>query len=219
YNKELEVEWMEHYGDSKTAIYNDLVIDSGKIYAVGKTDSVKGVVACYDLDGKLLKSVEYENVDNLGFTGIVIKDNKLFVSGGKVIENNQTDSDGLIVQYDKELNYIKDVTYDNKGVERFNQLVIDEEDDVVAIGTVSLLDKANDKDGKAFNHDGVIAKYDKDLEKVMIVPYGDDRDDYFTDIIIFEDNYLVVGYSSYEDGSYLSKFITYSYALKTLGVE
>ena len=49
--------------------------------------------------------------------------------------------------------------------------------------------------------------------------YGDERDDYFTDIILDHNQYLVVGYSSYEDGSYLSKFIRYSDALKVLGVE
>ena len=61
--------------------------------------------------------------------------------------------------------------------------------------------------------------YDKVLEKVSVVRYGDDRDDYFTDVIVNDGNYLVSGYSSYEDGSYLNKFITYSDALKTLGVE
>ena len=40
-----------------------------------------------------------------------------------------------------------------------------------------------------------------------------------TDITIEDNQYLVTGYSSYEDGSYLSKFITYSDALKALGVE
>ena len=35
----------------------------------------------------------------------------------------------------------------------------------------------------------------------------------------FNNEYLVSGYSSYEDGSYLSKFIRYSDALKVLGVE
>ena len=49
--------------------------------------------------------------------------------------------------------------------------------------------------------------------------YGDERDDYFTDVQYVDGSYLVVGYSSYEDGSYLSKFIRYSNALKVLGVE
>ena len=76
-----------------------------------------------------------------------------------------------------------------------------------------------EKNANAFNHDGVIAKYDDDLEKIKELTYGDERDDYFTSIIDYDGNYLVSGYSSYEDGSYLSKFIKYSYALKVLGVE
>ena len=43
--------------------------------------------------------------------------------------------------------------------------------------------------------------------------------DFFTDIILDDYNYLVIGYSSYEDSSYLSKFINYSSALKVLEVE
>ena len=64
-----------------------------------------------------------------------------------------------------------------------------------------------------------VSKYKDNLEKVGAVTYGDENDDFFTDIILDDNNYLVVGYSSYEDGSYLSKFITYSDALKALGVE
>lgn len=220
YNRNLEVEWMSHYGDSKTAIYNDLVIVENKIYAVGKKNSIVGIISIYDMDGKLQKNVEYEYTDTLGFTGIVYTHDKLFVSGGKIDDNNQAESDGLIVQYDLDLNYEKEVVYAEKGSVRFNQLVVDEEDNIVAIGTVgSINNKKKKNEVNTFNHDGIIAKYDEQLEKTMIIPYGDNRDDYFTDIIIFDNNYLVIGYSSYEDGSYMSKFITYSYALKILGVE
>jgi len=54
---------------------------------------------------------------------------------------------------------------------------------------------------------------------IDVVNYGDERDDYFTDIIFANEKYLVSGYSSYEDGSYMSKFINYSKALKVLEVE
>lgn len=218
YDKELNVEWMRHYGDSKTAIFNELVVHDNYIYAVGKKDSVVGVIAKYDLDGNLDKVSEYEYTDSLGFTGIVTYEDKLFVSSAKVEENDKTNS--IIVEYDLDLNKVKEVVYEGEGVDRFNQLVIDEVGNVIAIGTSGLIEetKSND-DVNVFNHDGIIAKYDNELEKIMILSYGDDRDDYFTDIIVHDDKYLVTGYSSYEDGSYLSKFITYSYALKVLGVE
>ena len=75
--------------------------------------------------------------------------------------------------------------------------------------------------GSSFNknYDGIIVKYGMDLEELSAVTYGDDKNDYLTDIIFDDGNYLVVGYSVYEDKNYLSKFIRYSEALKVLGVE
>jgi hypothetical protein len=87
------------------------------------------------------------------------------------------------------------------------------------VGTSAMLDDSDSDRVNVYTHNGLIGKYDKNLEKVSVIEYGDDRDDYFTDVIISKGNYLVSGYSSYEDGSYLSKFITYSDALKTLEVE
>ena len=58
-----------------------------------------------------------------------------------------------------------------------------------------------------------------DLKKIDLVNYGADRDDYFTDIMLDQGEYVVVGYSFYDEGSYMSKFIRYSKALKVLGVE
>ena len=79
--------------------------------------------------------------------------------------------------------------------------------------------EGNNKTADTFNYDGIIGKYDLDLKQIEVVTYGDERDDYFTDIQYVNGQYLVVGYSSYEDGSYLSKFIRYSEALKVLAVE
>lgn len=218
YDEELNVDWMRHYGDSKTAVFNDVVIYEDYIYAVGKKDSTIGVIAKYDMDGNLDKVSEYEHTDSLGFTGIVLYENNLFVSSAKVDDADSSDS--VIIEYDVDLNKVKEVVYEGEGADRFNQLVVDEVGNIIAIGTSALINDAKSNDEvSVFNHDGIIAKYDSELEKIMILSYGDDRDDYFTDIIIFDDKYLVTGYSSYEDGSYLSKFITYSYALKILGVE
>ena len=221
YNKELEVEWMKSYGNSKTAVFNDIILHKNYIYAVGMDDLGIGVIAKYDLKGELKKSVKFEDIDNLGFSGIVYSNNNLFVCSG-IIDDDSDDmnADGVILQYSLDLELEKKEIYEADSSVRFNQLVVDEIDNVIAIGTSAIIDDMDsDDEVNVFNHDGVIAKYDKNLEKVMVVSYGDDRDDYLTDIIVYDDSYLITGYSSYEDGSYLSKFITYSYALKTLGVE
>ena len=97
---------------------------------------------------------------------------------------------------------------------------IDNNDNIIVVGTTSILSKKTSSDGVSiFSYDGIIGKYSVDFSSSSVIVYGDDRDDYFTDIKVVDGKYLVTGYSSYEDGSYLSKFITYSDALKVLGVE
>lgn len=216
YDKELNVQWSNNYGDNKSSSYNDILVYDNYIYTVGVTDSVVGIVSKYDFDGNVINTVKYDNTDNLGFTGIVLFDNHLLVSGAK-LDNNS--SDGLLLKYNTDLVITKDIVYVGNSNERFNQIIIDKHDNVVVVGTSAKLDNSNSDRVNVYIHNGLIGKYDKNLEKVSVIEYGDDRDDYFTDVIISKGNYLVSGYSSYEDGSYLSKFITYSDALKTLEVE
>ena len=219
YDKDLKVEWTSNFGDSKTAIYNDVLVHDNYIYTVGVTDSIIGIISKYDKEGNLIKNYEYKFSDNLGFTGIASFDGGILVSGAKKAENSE-EVDALLLKLNFDLKVKKEVVYTGSCFERFNQIVIDKYNNVVAVGTAAKLDKKNSNESvNVYTHDGLIGKYDKDLEKVSVTPYGDDRDDYFTDVIVSDGNYLVSGYSSYEDGSYLSKFITYSDALKTLGVE
>ena len=218
YNKELELDWKSNYGDSKTAIYNDAFVIDDNIYAVGVTDSVIGVVAQYNFDGELVKSTEYEYTDSFGFTGVTYLNDNLYISASKKVDDS-TQYDAALIQYDMNLEFKKDVIYDDNEYERYNRVIIDDNENIVVVGTSAGVDKKkNNKNVNVFEHDGIIAKYDKNLEKISIVLYGDDRDDYFTDIILSDGNYIVSGYSSYEDGSYLSKFITYSDSLKVLEV-
>ena len=172
------------------------------------------------MKGKHLKTTEYEYTDCLGFTGLEIINNRLYAVGAKVNGNDTSNTDALIVKYNLNLEYRGEKIYSNDGLERFNRVDVDDNDNVIVIGTTSIPSKKKTKDGvSVFSYDGIIGKYDKELETSSVIAYGDDRDDYFTDIKYVDGKYLVTGYSSYDDGNYLSKFITYSDALKVLGVE
>ena len=163
------------------------------------------------LDGNIITSNDYRYTDSLGFSGIVELNNHLFVSTGKRI--NASDTDAMIVKYDMDLNYIKEESYNGGSVERFSKIIKDSKDHIVLIG-VSAIDEVN-----SINYDGLIAKYNDRLDKIAVVSYGDEKDDYFNAIINDDSDYLVVGYSSSEDNSYYSKFIKYSDALKVLVTE
>ena len=219
YDKELKLIWKSNYGDSKSSSYNDVAIYKNNIYVVGVTENNIGIISKYNDKGKLLDTSKYKYTDDLGFTGIVCYDKHFYVTGGKK-NVETTDVDAVIIKYERDLDVDEEVTYEDKGFERFNQVIVDKNNNIVVVGTTAAVNKVDSSESvNVFIHDGLIGKYDKDLEKVSVVRYGDDRDDYFTDVIVNDGDYLVSGYSSYEDGSYLNKFITYSDALKTLGVE
>ena len=217
YDKDGNLIWSKTYGNRKSAVYNDLLIYNDNIYVVGDDENYLGILCKYDLDGNFMAYNDYKSTDNTGFSGIVNIGDKIYVSGANMQENDLTDA--MIVMYDTNCNYLKQVTYDAKGTERFNKLVLDDNNNIVAIGTLYTARKNNHNTVDEYDYDGIIAKYNSNLEKLDDVRYGDERDDFFTDVIFIHNKYIIVGYSSYEDGSYMSKFISYSKAFKVLEVE
>lgn len=215
YNKSLDVEWQSNFGDSKSAIFNDVMVVDNKIYVTGKDGQNVGVLAKYDMNGELLSSVTYDNTDSLGFTVISSKDESIFVGGSKSSDNDYTSA--LLVKYDKDLNYQGEVVYGTNANHRFNKLIIDNNGDLVAIGTKANYDKSNDS-LSVLNYGGIIGKYNTELKEIKVIEYGEERDSYFTDIEQNDGKYIVSGYSAYEDQSYMGKFIIYSEALKVLEV-
>lgn len=216
YSKDGKEIWRSNYGGNKSAIYNDLIVVDSNIYAVGKDALNVGIISKYNLDGEHIGTTEYKYTDSLGFSSLVFMDDNLYVATAKEVGTDEkNDSEAMIVQYDMKLNYKKEIIYKGRGMERFNRIIKDDSDNFVVIGTMTSVNKENE----IFNYDGIIGKYDKDLKKIDVITYGDEKDDYFTDIKLSDNGYLVIGYSSYEDGNYLSKFINYSEALKVLEVE
>ena len=216
YSKDGKILWKSNYGNNNSAIFNDVLVDDDNIYVVGKDNSRLGIICKYDEDGKLLAMNDYKYTDNLGFSSIVKVDDYLYVCGSNRISDDNTDA--MIVKYNMDIKYIDEVIYDSEGIGRFNKIIKDEHDNLITIGIVAVVDKKNYNTVDEYDYDGIIAKYDKKLDKIAVVTYGDDRDDYFTDLKLDGNNYLVSGYSSYEDGSFLSKFIKYSDALKVLEI-
>ena len=215
YDKDGNLVWSEKYGNSKSAIFNDLVVANNSIYVVGVDERNIGVLVQYDFNGTFIKDYQYKYTDSLGFSGIVAYQDSIYISGAH--QNDSHNTDALIEEFDYDCNLIQSIKYSDGEMSRFNKIIIDDQDQLIAIGNTAQTTKTDSV--QQYNHNGFITKYDSQLKLVDSVSYGDERDDYFTDVLFDEDCYLVVGYSSYEDGSYMSKFIRYSRALKVLGVE
>ncbi len=217
YDTDGNLLWNKSYGSSKSAIFNDLLVVNDSIYTVGTDDNYVGIICKYDLNGNLNAYNDFKSTDEVGFSGIITLNDRIYISGAERVGKNKTNA--MIVEYDYDCTYIKQVSYKTEGSARYNKLMIDKDNNIIAIGIKTSNKKSNSRTVSDINYDGIIGKYNTNLREIDVTSYGDDRDDYFTDVILVREDYLVVGYSSYEDGSYLSKFIRYSNALKVLEVD
>ena len=197
YDKEGEIVWSSRYGDSNYGSFREIKIIDDYIYVSGLINKNQACIVKYDMDGNFIKEYIYDSDDNIGFSDLVNIDNYIYVVGSK-------DNNSVIVKLNKDLSYYGESSYTSSYKSRFNRIIVDKNNDLVVIGSVY-----TDSD------DGIIAKYDYNLVLKDIVRYGDDEDDYFTDIIESDGGYLVSGYSTYRS-NYLYKFIKYSDTLKLL---
>ena len=200
YDFNLEEVWKANYGGSKSAIFNDAVIDGDYIYLVGKDATRYGVIAKYTMDGERVFTKTYEYTDTIGFSSIVKVGDSFFVVGSKTINIDAEDKDkvteGLIVKYDCDGNVLDEVTFSRNNALRFNKIVFDG-DNLIVVGHTYKIDE--DKSTDTYNYldyRGIIVKYNTDLEKLLNNKENGEGVDYFSDVIVTNDGYLVGGTSS-----------------------
>lgn len=212
YDKELKEVWKKNYGGSKSGLYNSLMIYDNYIYAVGKDYARCGIVSKYSLDGELIDTVTYDFTDTIGFTGIATDGENIFVVGSKKVKEDKMDydTDALIVKYNFDLEELGSKVYTGKGIERYNRVIVDSNSNIVVVGQTGIYNKEKStSELNVFSYDGIIAKYDSNLKELLVDKYGDNEDDFFTNIVEKDKYYYISGYSTY-DGSYLSKFVVYT---------
>lgn len=219
YNFDLEEEWRTNYGGSKSGIFNDAIIDGDYIYLVGKDATRYGMIAKYTLSGEQVFAKTYEYTDTVGFSSIVKVGDNFFVVGSKTINIDAKDEDkvteGLIVKYDSDGNALNEVTFSRNNALRFNKIVSDG-DDLILVGHTYKKDEEKSTDTYNYlDYRGVIVKYNSDLEELSKATENGEGIDYFSDVIVMDDGYLVGGASSSEElGSnnkdYRTYFLKYS---------
>ena len=202
------LDWKKEYGTENTE-FTAGVFYHNKIYVTGIENQL-GVLVSFSRDGKLIDSI-HEETDSFGFSSITVVADSLVLSGGKKVTEDF--SQPLLVKYDLDLSYIDSAIYDSKYSGRFLKVITDDNDDLIVLASTTA-----DKKNKDVHH-AYIGKYREDLTEASVVPYYNEEDDYFTDVALMQDTYLVSGYSFYSDQGYLSKFLSYSEALKVLEVK
>ena len=202
------LDWKKEYGTENTEFIAG-VFYQGVIYVAG-IENKSGILISFSKDGQVINSI-HEATDSFGFSSITMVDNALVLSGGKKVTEDF--SQPLLVKYDLDLSYIDSAIYDSKYSGRFLKVITDDNDDLIVLASTTAGKKNKDV------HHAYIGKYRQDLTEASVVPYYNEEDDYFTDVALMNGTYLVSGYSFYPEQGYLSKFLSYSEALKVLEVK
>ena len=214
YDFDLKEVWRANYGGSKSAIFNDAVIEGDYLYLVGKDATRYGMIAKYTLDGEQVFVKTYEYTDTVGFSSIVKVGDEFFVAGSKTINIDAKDEDkvteGLILKYDSDGNVLDEVTFSRNNAARFNKIVSDG-DDLIVVGHTYKKDEEKSTDTYNYlDYRGIIVKYNTDLEKLGNNKENGSGVDYFSDVIVTDDGYLVGGASSSKElGSNNKDYRTY----------
>lgn len=191
-----------NYGGSKSGIFNDFVVSSDGLYLVGKDAVNTGILVKmnFNLERQWVKNYSY--TDSLGFSGIVEYNNELIVVGAKKVKEDKDDydTDALFLKYNKQGKLLIEKTYPLDGMERYNGVVMDQENNFVVVGQTAVKDeKESDNTKNVFRYNGLYMKYDSNGKILVEKQFGGSRDDYFTGVLNLEDTMLVYGYSNSKD--------------------
>lgn len=214
YDFDLNEVWRANYGGSKSAIFNDAVIDGDYLYLVGKDATRYGVIAKYTLDGEQVFVKSYEYTDTVGFSSIVKVGDEFFVAGSKTINIDAKDEDkvteGLVLKYNSDGEVLDEVTFSRNNAARFNKIVSDG-DNLIVVGHTYKKDEEKSTDTYNYlDYRGIIVKFNTDLEKLGNNKENGSGVDYFSDVIVTSDGYLVGGATSSEElGSNNKDYRTY----------
>jgi len=201
YSKDGNLIGNSSFGGGKSGVFSDIAVVNDQIYVVGKDATRTGLMVKYNLNLERQWIKNYNYTDEIGFSAIATDNNYLYVAGStKVVEDlNDYDTDALLLAYDLDGNIKWAITYKGNGMERFNDIILNENHLVLA-GHSSVYDEEESTEAlNVFRYHGIFAIYDTSGNEVKVNEFGGSRDDYITGLVKENDNYLVFGYSNSKD--------------------
>lgn len=193
YDKDGNLLAKNNYGGNKSGSFNDIIKVGDGYIVCGKDATNYGIVVKFKKDfdrdekdtnlitKKLLWQRTYSNTDEIGFSGMVINNNIIYLVGAVNVSNEKNDEgkpvfkyDAGIVLYDTSGKYLGKYSILDKTYHRFNSVILDDNSLILT----GLLDYDN------FN------KTDKQESMVMKFSLSDNK---FKDKEIYqnESNYII----------------------------
>ncbi len=198
YSSSGELLGKSFFGGEKSGMFSSFVLVDDFLYVVGKDAMKTGLLVKYDLNLERQFVKNYNYTDQIGFSSIVSNGEMLYVVGSTKVsdDENDFDTDAILLGYDFDGNIRFAVTYQGDGMERFNDLIIDR-DHLVMVGHSAVLDKKASTDQlNVFRYHGLFFTYDMEGNLLSKQEFGGSMDDYMMGLVKDNQDYLVFGYSN-----------------------
>lgn len=201
YSSDGELLGTSFFGGEKSGMFSSFVLVGDSLYVVGKDAMKTGLVLKYNLNLERQFVKNYNYTDQIGFSSVVSDGEFLYVVGSTKVsdDENDYDTDAILLSYDLDGNVRFAVTYQGDGMERFNDLIIDK-DRLVIIGHSAVLDKKESTDSlNVFRYHGLFLTYDTSFNLLSDQHFGGSMDDYMMGLLKDGEDYLIFGYSNSRD--------------------
>lgn len=173
----------------KTGVYNDLMEVSDGYIVVGQIKNNSGIIAKYDRNLHLKWRKLFGNTDNYGIRKIKKYDNNSFlVIGSKLGATDKNEQSGVIIKYNNNGDKLKEESYKFDKVNRFEDLMIDN-NKIIVIGMTSIANKDE-------NVDSFVLTLNENLEKTQEQIKKENKSILFNGLVKINNKIFIYGYSN-----------------------
>ena len=217
YSTEGELLAKNNYGGNKSGLFSDIEEVSDGYIVCGKDAANYGIVIKFKKDfdrneddnglisKKIIWNRTFSNTDNVGFTDLEIKDNKIYLTGAVSISDQKDEKgndiykiDAGLVVYDTKGKYLNKYTFGGSSNERYNSMIMND-DNIVVVGITNSKDIDIPNYPGDATENGIIVKYNLNGEIIDKQYVGGKNIEQLTKIIkLSNNNYLVTGTSNSE---------------------
>ena len=215
YDKDGNLLAHNNYGGNKSGSFNDIIKVNDGYIVCGKDATNYGIVVKFKKDfdrdnkdtnlisKKILWQKTYSNTDNIGFSGMVINKDIIYVVGAINISSEKDDKgktkfqyDAGIVLYNTSGKYLDKYSIEDKTYHRFNSVIL-ENDNLILTGLLNI-------DGiyKGAKQESMIMKFSLTDKKFFDKKLYQIDNDYVINKMVKLDKNIIIGSSKTKCGLY-----------------
>lgn len=199
YDEEGTILWEEHYGDNKTASFNDILEEKDGYIIVGSKDISTGIMIKYDTNGIFQWKREIENLGTNGLSRIKKINNNYVVIGSfkKSTYIQKKTNTALLVILDTKGNLQKYTEYgEEQAVSQWNDFII-KDNKIYIVGVTSYINEKKSKDKLTYyNNKAIYAVYDMNLKLLDQNEVDKNATYQYTSLIEKKNTLYITGYTN-----------------------